>query len=89
MTRGQLILHTQVDLVAVTRPAIAFYEGAEFNNDPTNWCGDPNPAAVVAMLRRVGFRDIRIVDKSFSDNLPLSGVNDAPKLQHMTVHAWR
>ena len=88
VTRGQLILQTQVDLVAVTRPAMAFYEGAEFNNDPTNWCG-PNPAAVVAMLRTVGFGDIRIVDKSFSDNVSIASVNDAPKLQHMTVHAWR
>jgi tRNA (mo5U34)-methyltransferase len=88
VTRGQLILQTQVDLVAVPRPAIAFYEGSECNNDPTNWCG-PNPAAVMAMLRSVGFRDLRIVDKSFSDDIPISKLNDPPSGQHMTVHAWR
>src|SRR6266542_6354613 len=63
VTRNMLILQTQVDLVPIERPAIAFYEGTEFNNDPTNWCG-PNPAAVVAMLRTVGFRTVQIVDQS-------------------------
>ncbi|MBV9284880.1 MAG: DUF1698 domain-containing protein, partial [Acidimicrobiia bacterium] len=44
VTRRQLILSTQVDLTAIARPAIAFYQGGELNNDTTNWCG-PNPAA--------------------------------------------
>ena len=88
VTGGQLILQTQVDLLAVTRPAIAFYENHECNNDPTNWCG-PNPAAVMAMLRTVGFRDVRIVDKSFPDDIPISSVNGPPAHQHVTVHAWR
>jgi tRNA (mo5U34)-methyltransferase len=88
VTRGQLILQTQVDLLPITRPAMAFYERAECNNDPTNWCG-PNPAAVMAMLRSVGFREVRVVDQSFADNIPLSTVNGPPANQHITVHAWR
>jgi len=88
VTREQLILQTQVDLLGVTRPAIAFYEGSECNNDPTNWCG-PNPAAVCAMLRTVGFTDIRIVHQSFPDAVPVSTVNGPPPGQHMTVHAFR
>jgi tRNA (mo5U34)-methyltransferase len=90
VTRGQLILQTQVDLLAVRRPAMAFYERAECNNDPTNWCG-PNPAAVMAMLRSVGFREVRVVDQSFpnDDDIPLATVNGPPANQHITVHAWR
>jgi hypothetical protein len=39
-------------------PAILFYQSGELNNDMTNWSG-PNPAAVVAMLQAVAFRDLR------------------------------
>ncbi|HEY5986674.1 MAG TPA: methyltransferase domain-containing protein, partial [Streptosporangiaceae bacterium] len=41
---GLLILETHVDLLSVPRPAVAFYEGAEAGEDPTNWWG-PNTAA--------------------------------------------
>jgi tRNA (mo5U34)-methyltransferase len=60
LTKGKLILETVVDLVGLRRPAAAFYPGQELNNDPTNWWG-PNPAAVTAMLRAVGFSDVRMV----------------------------
>jgi tRNA (mo5U34)-methyltransferase len=88
VTGRQLILQTQVDLLAVTRPAIAFYEGNECNNDPTNWCG-PNPPAVAAMLRAVGFTDVHVVHQSFPDEVPIWTVNGPPAGQHMTIHAWR
>jgi tRNA (mo5U34)-methyltransferase len=60
VTAGQLILETHVDLLALRRPAMAFYPGEELNDDPTNWWG-PNPAAVVSMLRDVGFRTVEMV----------------------------
>jgi tRNA (mo5U34)-methyltransferase len=62
VTGERLIMSTFVDMTWRRRPAAAFYEGAEANDDPTNWWG-PNPAAVVAMLRTVGFTRIEIVDR--------------------------
>ena len=88
VTGNMLILQTQVDLVAIERPAMAFYEGTEFNKDPTNWCG-PNPQAVIAMLRAAGFRKVEIVDESIRPEQTLADVNSPPQPQHITVHAWR
>ena len=62
VTRRLLILETVVDLVGVTRPAAAFYPDRELNGDPTNWWG-PNPAAVIGMLRTVGFDQARTITK--------------------------
>ena len=59
VTSDLLILETHVDLLHVARPAIAFYPGKELGSDRTNWCG-PNPAMVEAMLRDVGFREVRL-----------------------------
>lgn len=88
VTRGQLILSTQVDLTALSRPAIAFYPGTERSGDPTNWSG-PNPAAVVAMLEVAGFSRVEIVSQSFPDGLPLETVTSIQEHQHITVHAWK
>jgi tRNA (mo5U34)-methyltransferase len=88
VTRGQLILQTQVDLSAIERPAIAFYQGAELNNDPTNWTG-PNPAAVVAMLRVAGFRDVSVVSEWFERKPSLQEMNGPQVSGHITVHAWK
>jgi tRNA (mo5U34)-methyltransferase len=88
VTRGQLILNTQVDLAAIERPAIAFYPNEELNNDSTNWSG-PNPAAVVAMLRAVGFREVRIISRWSARDTTLADMNGAPIPGHITVHAWR
>ena len=63
VTGGRLILETHVDLALTRRPAMALYPGSELDHDPTNWCG-PNPAAVEAMLRDVGFREVRLVSPS-------------------------
>jgi len=62
VTGRQLILETGVDMAWFRKPLIAFYPGAEAAGDPTNWCG-PNPAAVVAMLKVVGFRRVQVVDR--------------------------
>ena len=87
VTRGRLILSTHVDFTAIDRPAIAFYQGNELNNDSTNWCG-PNPAAVVAMLHAVGFRDVKIVSRWAARESTLEDINGAPVPGHITVHAW-
>lgn len=60
VTSNQLILETHVDLTWLRRPAMAFYPNQELGWDPTNWWG-PNPAAVTAMLRSVGFRRVEMV----------------------------
>ena len=60
VTGKMLVLETLVDMLSVRRPALAFYAGGEVARDPTNWCG-PNPAAVRAMLRTVGFNRVEIV----------------------------
>jgi len=69
VTKRQLILDTHVDCLTTNRPMIAFYPGNELNNDPTNWCG-PNPAAVEAMLKTVGFRRVEIAHQLLGSNVP-------------------
>jgi hypothetical protein len=87
VTKGQLIMQTQVDMLAVNRPVIAFYPGSELGGDPTNWCG-PNPAALHAMLETVGFRRVEILSKSFPDNVDLDTLNTI-RPNHVTLHAWK
>jgi tRNA (mo5U34)-methyltransferase len=87
VTKGQLIMQTQVDMLAVNRPAIAFYPGSELGGDPTNWCG-PNPAALHAMLETVGFRRVEILSKSFPDHVDLDTLNTI-RPNHVTLHAWK
>lgn len=60
VTQELAIIETVVDMLSVSRPAIAFYAGDELAHDPTNWCA-PNPPALAAMLRTVGFRRIEMV----------------------------
>ena len=60
VTHTLVVLETVVDMVGIGRPAAAFYPQRELNNDPTNWWG-PNVPALHAMLRDVGFRDVRTV----------------------------
>ena len=60
VTRELLIVETLVDCLGYRRPAMAFYPGSELSRDDTNWCG-PNPAAVVAMLKTVGFPRVDVV----------------------------
>jgi tRNA (mo5U34)-methyltransferase len=80
VTRKQLILETHVDLLSYEKPAMAFYPGSELNNDPTNWWG-PNPVAVKAMLKDVGFQKIDQIQE------PVTGPDIiSPRA---TFHAWR
>jgi tRNA (mo5U34)-methyltransferase len=60
VTGNMLVLETLVDMLSSRRPAFAFYAGSEVAQDETNWCG-PNPAAVAAMLRTVGFKRVEVV----------------------------
>jgi tRNA (mo5U34)-methyltransferase len=60
VTRELLIIETVVDMLSVKRPAIAFYADDEVALDTTNWCG-PNPAAIRAMLKTVGFKRVEVI----------------------------
>jgi tRNA (mo5U34)-methyltransferase len=57
---SELIVETHVDALWTRRPAMCFYPGTTLGHDPTNWWG-PNPAAVCAMLREVGFSEVTVV----------------------------
>lgn len=60
VTGSQLILETHVDLTAWPYPAMRFYPSGQLSGDPTSFWG-PNPAAVEAMLRWVGFSRVEQV----------------------------
>src|SRR5215469_6406219 len=57
VTKELLIVETATDFEFKRRPVLAFYPGEELLLDSTNWFG-PNTAAVVAMLRYCGFRQV-------------------------------
>jgi tRNA (mo5U34)-methyltransferase len=54
VTADVAIIETVVDLLDVPIPAVAYYQGDSMNGDASNHFG-PNPRAVEAMLRDVGF----------------------------------
>jgi tRNA (mo5U34)-methyltransferase len=58
LAKEVFIVETHLDARWVRRPAMIFYPGREQDNDPTNWWG-PNAACVEAMLRDVGFAEVR------------------------------
>jgi tRNA (mo5U34)-methyltransferase len=60
VSSGLAVIETVVDMIGISRPAMAFYPGTELNNDPTNWCG-PNIPAVHGMLKTVGFERVTTV----------------------------
>jgi hypothetical protein len=62
VTGDLLIVETEVGMLLNRRPAAAFYPGDELADDPSNWWA-PNPAAVIGMLRTVGFRQADVVWK--------------------------
>lgn len=100
VTARQLILETHVDMLHCSRPACAFYPEDEQDRDPTNWFG-PNPAAVIAMLRDVGFRRVEL--HWAPHRLPLRLLREVRYLvldrqrrpvraidqARLVVHAWR
>lgn len=62
VTGDLLIVETEVGMLLNRRPAAAFYPGDELADDPSNWWA-PNPAAVLGMLRTVGFLQADVVWK--------------------------
>ena len=77
------VLRSNVNLLNHRRPAMAFYPEDELAGDPTSWWG-PNPAAVVAMLKTVGFRKIEIVSLR-----PAPSLLGLARKGRLVVHAWR
>jgi len=63
VTKEKLIVETYLDALDIQRPAMIFYPGTELAEDPSNWWG-PNPLAIHAMLKDVGFIHV----KEFDDN---------------------
>ncbi len=80
----QLILSTQIDLIDVPRPALAFYPDVALAGDPTNWFG-PNLAAVEGMLRAAGFKRMEIV--SAADEVDTSTEDVISRAA--AFHAWK
>jgi tRNA (mo5U34)-methyltransferase len=91
ITRDMLILETHVDLTLIKRPAMAFYPGDELAHDPTNWFG-PNEAAVVGMLKAVGFRKVECVSRTFPQMVipdPTCPIETIQPVNRATFHAWK
>lgn len=99
VTGSHLILETVVDLTWTSYPAMRFYPGDELAGDASNWFG-PNPAAVVGMLKAVGFRKVEIVSAQYRPLLYRIGRAILkrrmykpfwPAIQNdrIVVHAWR
>jgi len=78
VTAEQLIIETHVDMLDVTRPAMAFYPGTELSGDATNWCG-PNAPMVLAMLHVAGFKKAVVHAGPFV----------LPGTTRMMFHAWK
>jgi len=87
VTREMLILETHVDFLSIKRPAMAFHPTNELCDDSTNWFG-PNEAAIVGMLKDVGFRKIECVDK-FTCDPPATSLETYPRTNRATFHAWK
>jgi tRNA (mo5U34)-methyltransferase len=95
VTQDLLILETKVDLLSTSAPAMAFYQNAELNRDPTNWWA-PNLSGLEQMLRDVGFKRIEIVSppKSIWSRIfrrPSQPGQWWREIQQgrVTVHAWK
>jgi tRNA (mo5U34)-methyltransferase len=96
VTRRHLIVETAVDMFRCPYPAIRFYPGSELNNDPTNWWG-PNPAAVKAMLKTVGFQRVEVVHawyiptrwRAFLSALQGGRIRVLFDPSRAIVHAWK
>lgn len=91
VTQGQLILETATDMNHVRKPAMAFYQGQQLNNDSTNWFG-PNEAAIHAMLRAVGFNRIETVYRprfGYALKSLARRITGRPEGGRIAVHAWK
>jgi tRNA (mo5U34)-methyltransferase len=99
VTGDMLILETVVDMVGVSRPAMAFYPGRELGNDPTNWWG-PNLPAIEGMLRDVGFARVatvtpwrpaayRAARAVYHKVRGRNGLAEAYRQDRAALHAWK
>ena len=99
VTRECLILETVVDMVGISRPAMAFYPGRELNNDPTNWWA-PNVPALEAMLGDLGFTRVTTVTPQrgaayralraiYHRAQGKNSVREAYRQDRAVVHGWR
>jgi tRNA (mo5U34)-methyltransferase len=99
VTKKMLIVETLVDMLMCKRPAMAFYQGGEMSNDSTNWVG-PNPEAVIAMLKTVGFTKVEVVSgvRSFLFRICKSAWYkykynypfwSSVRTDRIVVHAWK
>jgi tRNA (mo5U34)-methyltransferase len=88
VTGNHLILETHVDLLHCRQSAVAVYRGG---------CG-PNTAAVIAMLRSVGFRRIAVVSQNSLPSRIVRAVKRVGRSSQflrmvdqgrLVVHAWR
>jgi tRNA (mo5U34)-methyltransferase len=84
VTGHQAIVETHVDMVECKWPVMVFYPGKELADDETNWWG-PNPAAVEAMLKTVGFREVKRVYLDQRKAKPPETVRRSSAV----FHAWR
>lgn len=99
VTKDMLILETHVDLISSKYPAMRFYPRKELRKDMTNWWG-PNPSAVKAMLKDVGFKKVKLKAKyfTFPTNIALATYFKFKKIQpffettqqgRAVFHAWK
>ncbi len=88
----QLILETHVDLEEIQRPVLAFYPERECAGDSANWYG-PNSAAVLAMLKVVGFKTAKIHWSHLDSRRNPVGYtiqgSEKSKFGRMVFHAWK
>jgi len=80
VTGEMLVIETETALDILPWPVMRYYEGAELNNDATNFWA-PNQRGLQAMLRDVGFRRFEVATH------PLLKPNW--KRTRVVMHAWR
>lgn len=68
LCKGTAYVETVVDAMDYRRPVMVFYPDKTLNNDASNFWG-PNRLAVEAMLREVGFRSVKYVDKYYGHRM--------------------
>ena len=80
VTGEMMVIETETALDILPWPVMRYYEGAELNNDPTNFWA-PNRRALEAMLRDIGFRRFEVAIH------PL--LKPHWKRTRVVMHAWR
>jgi tRNA (mo5U34)-methyltransferase len=98
VTAGQLIVETETALPWLRSPAAVVYPGRELNDDDTNWWA-LNPAALRALLLRVGFRRVETVWRTSLARRAARAVvlrahtgrsaRQQFRSQRVVVHAWK